>query len=171
MFNVPTYLLQQQTLTASVTFTYAAPSVTWTPRHLYVRLQATSTSLAECKLQLNGDTGANYNRQMLRGQSSTPAALRVQNETGYLFGSIDTTLHSGGWVLIPDAFSTRSQKAFVSLTGWKGDSEITAFTGRWANTSAITSVTVLPSAGIWKAGSIFDFAVVDESFQNSEEIV
>jgi hypothetical protein len=175
MFNIPTVIVAKTTLTStasSVTLSYSAPSVSWTPRHLVVRVNGISSQNSEIKARFNGDSGTNYNRQMLRGQGTTPAALRVSGENGYLYGSLGTTLTtpSGGELLIPDALSTRSHKSLISLTGWQGEGEITAFAGRWANTAAITSVTILPSAGILGVGTTIELCVVDESYNINEQI-
>jgi hypothetical protein len=42
---------------------------------------------------------------------------------------------------------------------------------RWADTSAITSVTFTADANEMVAGTTIDLAVVDESFNHSEQII
>ena len=176
MFNVPTVTVAKTTLdgtSSSVTLDYAAPSgVSWTPRHLVVRVNATNdTSVDDLLLRFNGDTGSNYNRQYLFGNSSTKAAGRDTNSTfintGAYPGGTDNVF-GGGEILIPDALSTRSHKSTISLTG-AAESYVMSITGRWASTAAITSVTLIANNQTFAAGSTFELCVVDESFNIDQD--
>ena len=176
MFNVPTVTVAKTTLdgtSSSVTLDYAAPSgVSWTPRHLVVRVNATNdTSVDDLLLRFNGDTGSNYNRQYLFGNSATKAAGRDTNSTfintGAYPGGTDNVF-GGGEILIPDALSTRSHKSTISLTG-AAESYVMSITGRWASTAAITSVTLIANNQTFAAGSTFELCVVDESFNIDQD--
>lgn len=180
MFNLPTYLLEQQVLTStasSVTFTYSAPDVSWTPRHLLVRVNARSAraaSIGSIEINFNDDnTETNYHRQRLTGVSTTVAAARGDDDQwmGCPAANAGSNAFGGGECLVPDAFSTRSHKSFVAFSG-EAEEGIRLAAGRWANTAAITKVEVLEATGAnFEVGSTFDFCVIDESFQFSEQII
>lgn len=123
-------------------------------------------------VRLNSDTGSNYNYQTLKGASSTASAARSNSQTSLLMGILSSTANefSGGEILIPDALSTRSHKSGVTFTGQNEDN-VHAITSRWADTSAITSVTVFPSSSTFAAGTVIELWVVDESFAIDEQIL
>tara|TARA_R110000824_G_scaffold232619_2_gene420738 strand:- start:340 stop:882 length:543 start_codon:yes stop_codon:yes gene_type:complete len=180
MFNVPTYLIEQQILTAAastITFdeiTAQVAAITdWTPRHLYIRWNVRATSgTPNFRVRLNGDTASNYHIEDLDAYSTTTASLV---ETADHFGlptniTSDANEFSSGFILFPDAFSTRSHKSAITLSGRVEDFVRTG-TGRWANTSAITSLIMYVDSSTLVAGSTLDLAVVDESFNHSEQII
>ena len=178
MFGIPTHLLAKVTVTetTSVVTLSVNPIViaalSFTPRHLLVRVNGFATSAAEVALRFNGDSGSNYHRQMVRGQSTTAASGQFLAETSYKFGSFGTSLTtpSGGEALIADALSTRGLKNAVALTGYQGEGEVVSFQGRWDNTAAITSVTIINTgSGDFGAGSTFELCVVDESFNVDQD--
>lgn len=170
MLSIPTRKLPNEVelsgTSSSVTITVDTSGLPFTARHLVVQFNArASSSTPEIKARFNSDSGSNYNRQMLRGQSSTAAALRASGEDGFIFGSVVSTANvfSSGELLIPDAFSTRSHKSLVALSG-PAETEVTLWAGRWADISAITSVTLVPSTSTFAAGSTFKLLVVDERY-------
>ena len=174
MFGIPTLPVVTKTLAAttnSVTLYYASPG--GTPRHLVVRINSKCESSQPSNgIRFNGDSGSNYNRVHVQGSGSTPSAgvsgssdkiHAGQNESGTNeFGATE--------ILIPDAFSTRSHKSTISLNGATEDSAQT-IGGRWANTAAITSVTIFTSGVHYSVGSTFELCVVDESFNVNEQII
>ena len=178
MFNIPTQRLAKVTVTettSAVTLSVnpiVIAALSFTPRHLVVRVNATNdTSVDDLLLRFNGDTGSNYNRQYLFGNSSTKAAGRDTNSTfintGAYPGGTDNVF-GGGEILIPDALSTRSHKSTISLTG-AAESYVMSITGRWASTAAITSVTLIANNQTFAAGSTFELCVVDESFNIDQD--
>tara|TARA_R110002020_G_scaffold74200_6_gene190113 strand:+ start:2752 stop:7779 length:5028 start_codon:yes stop_codon:yes gene_type:complete len=182
MFNIPTWQIAKTELAeaaSSVTLTVDLNNVPFEARHLAVRINAQGTQAAvytAIAVRLNGDTGANYNRQALGAESSTSFTARYNAETSFatLFyasaaSSADEEF-SGGELLFPDAFSTRTHKSMLAYGGSNEDL-IRIDGGRWANTAAITSVTILPGSGNFVAGSTFELSVVDESFNISEQIL
>jgi hypothetical protein len=183
MFNIPTVTVAKTTLTgtsSSVTLTYVAPSVAWTPRHLVVRVNGktdrTGNSRDEVNVKFNGDTGTNYNYQALYGYASSSEAARYSGVAGLNVGWIATdntasTVFGSMETLVPDALSTRSHKSTVSFVGAAEDGVVVSG-GRWASTAAITSVTMSPVNGTnFNAGSTFELCVVDESFNIDEQIL
>jgi predicted 2-oxoglutarate/Fe(II)-dependent dioxygenase YbiX len=150
MLNIPTVTVAKETLDAdtdTVTLTVASPA-SFTARHLLVRINAISDATADgqtVKMRFNGDSGNNYNQQQLKAVSTTETATRFNSRADIpLYDITDTAdAFTGGEVLIPDAFSTRSHKASVGQFG-KVEEGVYLIAGRWANTAAITSVTLFP---------------------------
>ena len=185
MFNIPTYLIEQQVLAtaaSSVTFdditAQVAAITAWTPRHLVIRVNGRSTRAttnAHVEITLNSDTGNNYNSQNIRGAGSSTSAART-TARDYLWrcfipgSSVAANAFGGGEGLIPDAFSTRSHKSFIGMAATV-EALVEVEAARWADTSAITSVTFTADANEMVAGTTIDLAVVDESFNHSEQII
>ena len=185
MFNIPTQRLAKVTVTETTTAVTLSvnpiviAALSFTPRHLLVRVNAKTASTAgyerdNIQLQFNGDTGSNYNVHYLSGVGSSTGAARINGAATYLMGQTaadDANYFAGGECLLPDALSTRSHKSAVSLTGANEDILQTTI-GRWANTAAITSVTFTSyqSPNQWLAGSTFELYVVDETFNIDEQI-
>ena len=174
MFGIPTVPVVSETITSAtdtVTLTYASPG--GTPRHLVVRINAISDATGDgqtVKMQFNGDTGNNYNLQYMKGVSSTGSAQKFTSRGDHPLYDITDTAHNGGEALIPDAFSTRTDKAFLGLFG-KAEEGVFGAGGRWENTAAITSVTLLLTTGQFAATSTFELAVVDEAYVIDETIL
>jgi hypothetical protein len=184
MFNIPTVTVAKTTLEAAaetVTLTYVAPSVSWTPRHLVIRWSARSNEAVSVErgvsLRLNEDTGSNYNDQRLDGAVEAETAGRATDATNIANIGVDTGDSSAayGWssgeFIIPDALSTRTDKSVVGFSG-AIEQRVRIGAGRWANTAAITSISLSQDgSGAFLAGSTFELCVVDESFNVSETIL
>lgn len=122
---------------------------------------ATTTSLL---LQVNGDSGANYDWAVDEGTASATVGAASVAQTsaviGWLPGGTSPASAGGATdITIPNFAGTTFQKSFRGNTGVKqgttSNSIITAqFSGFWRNTAAITSITVSPDAGNFAAGSI-----------------
>ena len=178
MFNIPTVTVAKTTLTgtsSSVTLTYVAPSVAWTPRHLVVRVNGKSNYSSydrdNIEFQFNGDTGSNYNYQYLSGVGTSANCARYSAQTKLYVGQTsgdDANWFGGGDVLIPDALSTRTHKSVIAFSGSNEDI-VQTVAGRWASTAAITSVTISATNASWLTGSTFELCVVDESFNIDQD--
>jgi hypothetical protein len=181
MFNIPTYLIEQTVLTSdlsTVTLTVDTSGLPFTPRHLLIRINGRTTRAtanAAIEVSLNGDSGSNYNAQQVYAESSSAVATRT-NARDYLWkcfvpgASRAAEIFGGGEALIPDAFSTRTHKSLISL--FATDDQLVAFeAARWASTAAITSVVFKTDGNNIEAGTILELAVVDESFNHSEQII
>ena len=175
MFGIPTIPVVRTTLTStasSVTLTYSSPG--GTPRHLILRTSTIATSgNPNVFIRLNGDSGSNYNAQVLHGYSTTTAAWAgTSNSSLQILGNIDdlSNAHSVSETLFPDAFSTRTHKSALCISG-RHEEVVNAGGGRWENTAAITSVEVFVDSSTFTAGSIFELAVVDEAYVIDETIL
>ena len=184
---VPVFLLEKQELTsavASVIFSDIDSLVAkWntiagvTSRHLVVLTnvasdQATTEQLFQARF--NGDAGANYNIQRLQGTSSSASAAEYSNQSALTRFNMPGTSYpdsfGGGTLLVPYAFNTSNHKSTLYLTG-SVEETVVACVGRWASTSAITSVTFSPNSGNFAAGSTFWLGVVDERYLVEEDLL
>jgi|SRR5882672_1913316 len=112
---------------------------------------------------LNLDSSANYGSQQVEGSGSTASATEARPGTsvvvGYCAGVNDpSNAFSGGSFTIPAAFNASIHKA-ISGTGSKGtvSGSVASFSGAyggvWANTAAVTSVTLVQLVGNLITGS------------------
>lgn len=136
----------------------------FTARHLVLLVNGqASTGTPDILVRFNADTGANYNYQNLKGAGASDTALQSGAQTSVKIGSLPSAANvfGGGSVLIPAAFLATTYKSFENLAG-EAESNIEAVAGYWKNQAAITSITVLLSAGNMAAGTTLELAVIDE---------
>lgn len=162
-------LLSEQVLggtAATVTFS----AIPGTYRNLRLVFQARCNDAATAQgafLQFNGDTAANYSRQFLSVQNtSITGAQTISNSQGatVAFISCAGALANTSGTNVIDILNYSGTTFFKTAFGNSGaiDSATASgirffsFYGLWANTSAITSILITPSAGSFIAGSVFD---------------
>lgn len=154
----------------STTLASAASSVTIsgipsTYRDLRLVINATTNAPGpdDVAIRFNSDSGSNYSTVRMAGTGSAATSSNSSGTTGY----IGVAVNSSSSVLITtdvmDYSATDKQHTFLSR-GNQGDGWVTGHAGRWANTAAITSITVtIPSGSTWnyQAGSTFSiFGIV-----------
>jgi hypothetical protein len=152
----PTYIALQNTtlgsLAASVTFS----SIPATFRDLVVITNVDGTAQTEMFVRLNGDTGNNYNTIRMQGNGSITGSGSTTNADGARLngnGDIMTDFSFSSIIHIMDYSATNKHKTGLSRTNSSNGVDACAF--RWANTNAVTSVTVYPAAGSFDVGSTF----------------
>ena len=176
MFRLPLRVIGKQKLSgvaASVTFTLADYSIPSGTRHLAVIWNGAKTATADMALlQVNADTGANYNEQLLVGTGAVAAAARVTGETSIRLGQAPTgaNLFGGGMIVIPYYAGAANHKATLSFGG-EVENRIDAIAGRWANVAAITRIDILTSSSTFVANSIFWLCAVDERYLVEEQLL
>jgi hypothetical protein len=125
---------------ASVTFS----NIPSTYRDLIFVVRGTSLNL-----RVNGDTGSNYSNVSMYGTGSTAASGSETTTFFYTnwFGT-GTTANRMYICQFMDYSATDKHKTIL-LRGDLADAESNANAGRWANTSAITSISIVgtPAAG------------------------
>jgi len=137
---------------AEVTFT----SVPNSYRDLVVVVNAKGTQQTELFAKLNGDTGSNYNTVRMQGSGSVAASASTSNATGARLngnGDIFTDFSFNAIIQLLDYSATDKHKSGLSRTNSSQGTDACSF--RWANTNAVTSVTVYPAAGSFDTGSTF----------------
>lgn len=148
---------------ANLTLSASASSVTFSSisqanRDLvFVFAGSCLTGAADFYIRFNGDTGSNYNRVFMQGDGTYTESFGNSN---------DTPLRVSRAVLAPGEltnytmnvmdFSATDKHKTVLLRGNNSARATEAYAGRWANTSAITSITLLLGGGYsFAAGSTF----------------
>jgi hypothetical protein len=146
----PTY-----TPLATVTLGASASSVTFssipaTYRDLILVASGTATSNGALLLRYNGDTGSNYSRVGMAGNGSSAAS----------FSGTDTSVGLTLWqttqgnikIQVMDYSATDKHTTGLSNGGLAG-AEAVAIAHRWANTAAVTSITILHNSFQMAAGT------------------
>lgn len=162
--------------TNSITMTVDTSMLSFTAKHLYVRLSIKHSSADDgYYMRFNGDTGGHYNNQNLEGRvSAAYEATNTNNSSGVALwkGDDEANEFSGGEFLIPDAFNTVTHKSVIGMGGVDHDHGMWLKYGRWADTDAITSIEIRTSAGnTMAADSYFELNVVDEAYLHNHQII
>ena len=155
---------------ANITLGSSASSVTFssipaTYRDLVIAANAqdpvSGTTFSNIGLQFNSDTGSNYNWLDMYGDGSSAVSQVQSNVTGILAGymSSQNNIFSAHIFQIMDYSATDKHKTVLVRSNLGTRSPNTtqlaqATAGRWANTSAITSIR-LSGGTSFKAGSTF----------------
>jgi hypothetical protein len=156
---MPTYTpLQSITLndiSSSITFSNIDQSYT----DLVVVVTASiTTGTQNLNLRFNGDsTSGLYSAVWLTGDGGSASSSRQSSvNSAFLtyYGYLSTTLGSHK-ININNYSNTTTNKAFIARTD-NASNGLTATIGLWRNSSAITSITLFPSASTFAAGSTFD---------------
>lgn len=137
---------------AQATVTFSSIPATYRDLRLVINgtLSATAQSIF---VRLNGDTGTNYNYVLMYGGTGPATSASYPNvargELGYQ-GSTTINVQSD----ILDYSATDKHKSYLSRGNDSTDLVI-AYAGRWASTSAVTTVLVYPTSANFAAGSTF----------------
>jgi len=137
-----------------------------TYKHLQVRTVARSFAggVAETDLlmRLNGDTGANYARHVLRGFSNSITSESQTSQTSMRVGNIAArsaaaSEFSGAIIDILDAYSTTKNKTVKSLSGITPayGTEMKLLSNLRISTHSTTSITLLPGQTPFEVGCRF----------------
>jgi hypothetical protein len=132
-------------------------SIPSTYKHLQLRLISKDNRVAtgdSIQIRLNGDTGSNYSYHGIVGNGSTTDISALASTTAFEFyrsaGNSGTTNVFGAMVLdIIDYTNTNKNKTVKALAGadWNGGGEIWLNSGAWYSTSAVNSITLIPTNG------------------------
>jgi hypothetical protein len=140
--------------TSSVTFS----SIAGTYRDLILVTVTSRDTVQDGNQQVrfNSDTGSNYPRVEMGGNGSS-ASSRVLTTSGITDTSISNTVYSSPssviWNILDYAATDKHKSALVRANSNNG---VVASAGRWASTSAVTSLTVVAMNGsVYAAGSTF----------------
>jgi hypothetical protein len=152
----PTY-----TALATVTLGSSASSVTFssipaTYRDLILVSKPIATSGAiESALRFNSDSGTNYSVAVMFGTGSTTGSF---GGAGSTYVSLVDAITSGNNISIAqvmDYSATNKHKTILLRRDFPGEATA-ASAGRWANTVAITTVSITALSSTYAAGSTFN---------------
>ena len=152
---------------ASATGTGSSGTITFSSiPSTYVALQLRMNWIATvsgngCLLQINGDTGSNYDNHWLRGNGTAASASQGINTAANYLPTIitgsDTTYATTSIVDIHNYQSTTQYKTIRSFGGLdkNGSGEVVLVSGLWRNTNAINSLQIYMGSGSFTTGSTF----------------
>jgi hypothetical protein len=126
-------------------------------RDLIIVSRARNSVAANYLMQMNSDTGSNYSTQRLQGNGSAASAATTSSQTSLRLNGFDdviTTFSNLVIIQIMDYSATDKHKTVLARNN-TASLGVTAVAGRYASTSAITSVTLFPSSGSFQIDSTF----------------
>ena len=131
-------------------------------KHLQVRLTGRTTRAVSedgaVKLELNGDTGANYRSHFLVGTGSSVVSYDASIvELGSFSGnSAGANQFTAQVVDLLDFSSTSKNKTLRFLSGNAGSfNSVRLHSAAWFSTAAVTSIDFKATSGSWATGSRF----------------
>jgi hypothetical protein len=158
-------LIEEQTPSGTGTLTFSSLGAF---THLMVVWSARGSQAAttvNMSVQFNGDTAGNYDAQLVSGAGSTPTAAESLGATSGLVATLSAASATSGRVgigsiTIHDYRGTTFNKMATTENTYiigtsSGNMVRRAFGVNWRSTAAITSMTLLLSAGNYDAGSKF----------------
>ena len=148
----PTYDLLDSVTLASSASSVTFSSIDQSYGDLIFVFEGTGSSTGYSTLQVNGDTASNYSQVEMRGNGSSASSLAFTANT-----LINRPVFiSGNRVMLTsqlmDYSATDKHKTVLSRGGTE-NTETVAIAARWANTAAITSITM--NFSNFAAGSTF----------------
>ncbi len=111
----------------------------------------TSDSNGYVILQFNGDTASNYSNVFMTGFGSTVESI-ASTDSGIkraLMGNVQSAII---WQAL-DFSATDKHKTVLSRSGANGSTNVAAGAGRWASTSAITSIRIYSEFSSFVSGT------------------
>ena len=148
----PTYdLLDSTTLGTSAT-SVTLSGISGSYGDLILVVDGTTSLVTNQDLQFNSDTGSNYSYVIASGDGSSASSSTAT--TTYIRAGRMTTTQSNQIIQIMDYSAT--DKHTTTLSRANAD-EVRMIAGRWADTSAVTSLTIsaAPSPRTYDAGTTF----------------
>lgn len=135
----PTYT-PLATLTKVGTGAMIFQSIPATHRDLVLIIDGSVATTGFSGLRFNGDNGTNYSFANMVGNGTSATSTTGLNNTSARFATIDTNRNLVV-INIMDYSATDKHKTIISRAS-SPSSQTSAFVSRWADTSAINSVTV-----------------------------
>jgi hypothetical protein len=157
-------LIEQQTPTGTVVTFSSLGSYT----HLEIRYSARGDQVSlstNVNLTFNGDTGSNYDRQVMNAAATTVVGGEAIGGTSGAIATVAAASAASGNVgagriLIPDYRGTAFNKMALNESGRvsansSGGVNVTNFVVQWRSTAAITSMALTLASGNFVTGSKF----------------
>jgi hypothetical protein len=148
----PTYDLIASNVLGSSASSIEFASISGSYRDLVIIVTATNSSLAQLRVRPNGLT-TNLSSVTAEGNGTTTASNTYANigEMG-LFNNLSSEI-SVQTIQFMD-YATDKHKTVLMRTNRAGGG-VSMIAGRWASTSAITSIVLAPDGGTFNTGSSF----------------
>ena len=140
----PTYIpLATTTFTADASITLSSIPAGY--RDLILVFAGNASGTIETLLRFNSDSGANYPQVGMRGLGTSATSAASTESAIYTYGRV-TTVQGSIIYQIMDYSQTDKHKT-VLLRGDAADHSTAATAARWANTGAITSISLTTASG------------------------
>jgi hypothetical protein len=148
----PTYTaLATRTLTSTAT-SVVFSTIPATYRDLIIVLSGTTSVDTTILIRFNSDSGSNYSYVQMFGNGSVAGA--GANTATYILSAVLRTTMGNDVVQIMDYSATDKHKS-VLIRRNHGDADTVTSAERWANTSAITSISLVTQSGTYNSGTTF----------------
>jgi len=131
--------------TSTITYTFSSIPQTYTDLLLVINGTSGGTNV-DFPIRFNGDTGSNYSRTYLYASGSSAITGRNSNDTSMGLPNLD----SNPGVSVSNIFNysnTTTYKTAIGRTSGGANYGVSAITGLWRNTAAITSITIFGAGG------------------------
>lgn len=143
------YTLISEQVLASATATVTFSSIPGTYKDLFIEIAGTSSAQANLTIGFNGDTGTNYSRLYMQGDSVTRSGSN--SNVNVLYGMAIYTTPAMNTAHIQSYANTnvykstliRSSKAVSAGTAGADGAAVSM----WRSTAAITSIAISPDGG------------------------
>jgi hypothetical protein len=120
-----------------------------------ITMVSSNTSFTRARLRLNGDTGSNYTWQGMKGTGSTAQQFTGSNNYAYFGDTHATNVQRIQYEVSIMDYSATDKHKTVLVRADQAAVGTEALVNRWANTAAVTSVTLIPSGNAFGVGSTF----------------
>lgn len=152
----PTYTPLATTTLGSNAASITLSSISQSYRDLILVINGSvNTGAANIVVKFNGDSGSNYNRVTMSGTGSsfaTASGANISELQVTEYGYLDTTYSTVNVTQIMDYSATDKHKAVLARAN-NAANGVTAVAGRWASTSAITSIVLTFQSSSLATGS------------------
>lgn len=145
-----------QTL-GSATSTVTFSSIPSTYTDLVAVFQGGSSTDANIRMQVNGDTTSNYSWTQLGGNGSSAGSFRNSSDTSWLmnrYAYLSNNLNANFLFNFMNYSNTTTNKTVINRSNSAANGTDTTV-GLWRSTAAITSITFSLSGGNYITGSTF----------------
>jgi hypothetical protein len=153
--TTPTYVLLNQITLAATSSSVTFSNIPQGYGDLVVSFSGSTNASEQYFLRVNGDTGSNYSWVQMGSDSFSGTFSGSATTTGVRIGYFATSsARDDAQTSVLDYSATDKHKSVLVRTNSNANA-VRAIAGRWANTAAVTSVTVTFPSGSFSIGSTF----------------
>jgi hypothetical protein len=148
----PTYTPLANLTLGSSASTVTFSSISQAYRDLVIVLSGTTSVDTTINIRFNSDSGSNYSYVQMFGNGSVAGS--GANTVTSIFSAVLRTTMGNDVVQIMDYSATDKHKSVLIRRNHAG-ADTVASAERWANTSAITSISLVTGSGTYNSGTSF----------------
>lgn len=151
MAKAMTLIASQVLGSATTTVTFSSIPSIYKDLRFIVSGTASSGVFNALNARMNSDVGTNYSYISMTGNGSTSSSSSSAATTSLTIGAIGNSQSDSVFDIL-DYSTTDKHKTTIGRSNQAG-SATQAIAGRWASTSAITSIDLTVSGSTWTAGT------------------